>query len=219
MTVFERRKMALASTLLWLTAVVLLIVSGVVLLAESLIPEFGRDTVLIWKIEGPEYEKSFVARIAVFNPDRFLEWEDEKGQGTVFMAERDVLNAKGYERSNLFIGGMDRKSNNATTLWLSRRIFLELKEKKNISVNLNGIAAKFRYLGEDKIPVTVNRTVVELPVIRIADDRRGEWRFLDRADNPLFVRYETQNYSKTLASVTTDRANTLRWIKKDSYSR
>jgi hypothetical protein len=37
--------------------------------------------------------------------------------------------------------------------------------------------------------------------------------FLDSADNPLQVKLLSRNYVETLTSITTDRSNTLRWIK------
>ncbi|MDR1726383.1 MAG: hypothetical protein LBT74_00385 [Acidobacteriota bacterium] len=178
------------------------------------LPAFGRDTVLVWRIEGDAYEKGFVARLGSFAPDRLLEWEDGAGgQGTVFLRERDLQGAKGYESSSLFVGGMDKAGRDATTLWLSRRVFAELAEKGGAKLNLDGVAAKLRRLGKEGVPVEVNRAAVELPVVKAADDRTGEWCFLDDPANPLMVRYETRHHRQTLASVTTDQPDTLRWIK------
>lgn len=180
---------------------------------ETPIPAFGRDTVLVWKIENLNFNASFIARIAAFSPDRFLEWEDGQTQGTVLIPQRDILEARGYDTSGLFVTGMDKKSNNVTTLWLSRRIFRELKEKKTIKLSLDGVPGKFTSLGDDRIAVEVNRSMTELPIIKIADDRGAEWSFLDREDNPLMIRHRVRNYSQTLIGITTDRQNTLRWIK------
>ena len=168
---------------------------------------------LVWKIEGPTYEKSFVARLASFRPDRFLEWEEGGGQGTVFIPERSLLGAKGYEKSSLFVDGMDKTGKNTTVLWLSRRVFTELKEKESVRLNLDGVSAKLRLLGTKTIAVAVNQTDVELPVIKVADDRNAEWYFLDDPDNPLMIRYEVRDYRQTLFSITTDQTDTLRWIK------
>lgn len=196
-------------------AVVLILLTGLPELraAENSLPPLGRDAVLVWKIRNAQSEASFVARIAVFAPDRYLEWEDGNSQGTVWMSQRDVLNAKGYETSSLFVRGMDKKSRGATTLWLSRRIFLELMEKKRAKCRLDGVPAILTYLGEESIPVEVNRAVQALPAIKIADDRGAEWCFLNSVDNALMLRYRIRTYSQTLSAVSTNRANTLRWIK------
>ena len=180
---------------------------------EFHLPEFGIGTVLVWKVEGAEYEKSFVARLASFRPDRFFEWENETGQGTVLMPERAVADARGYEASSLFAVGKDIKTRNETALWLSRRVFTELKEKKTARWNLNGVAAKLSFIEERSVPVEVNRNIVELPVIVAADDRNAEWSFLNQPENPLMIRYEVRNYRQTLSSITTGASDSLRWIK------
>jgi len=182
--------------------------------AEFSLPQFGLGTVLVWKIEGAEYEETFVARLASFSPDRFFEWENSAGQqGTVFMPERAVAEAKGYEISSQFATGKDKKTRNETTLWLSRRVFIELKEKKTARWNLNGVETRLKFIEEASVSVEVNRNVTELPVIRAADDRNGIWSFLNQQENPLMVHYEIRNYRQTLASVTTGAPDALRWIK------
>jgi len=69
------------------------------------------------------------------------------------------------------------------------------------------------YRGNDHLTVDVNRNSTELPVIKVADDRGSERWFLDQEDNPLMVKHVVRAFSQTLASITTDRPNTLRWIK------
>ena len=206
MTVFFRIFLTALSVV-----VIIVVVCGA--MEESPLPEFGLGTVLVWKIEGPEYEKSFVARLASFTPDRFFEWEDEAGQGTVFMPLRAVLDAKVYEVSSLFAVGKDKKTRNETALWLSRRVFTELKEKKTARWNLNGVASRLSLIDEGSVSVEVNRIAVKLPVIRAADDRNAEWSFLNQPENPLMVRYEVRNYRQTLSSITTGAPDSLRWIK------
>jgi hypothetical protein len=181
--------------------------------AENVLPDFGRDTVLVWKIVNQDYNADFVVRIAEFAPDRFLEWEDAKTQGTIFMPNRDVVSAKGYSSANLFESGMDSRGKDATTLWLSQRIYRELKEKKKAKCILDGVSGTLLYKGEGQITLEVNRSSATVPVIIIADDRGGERWFLDRENNPLMLKHAVRNYVQVLASITTDRPNTLRWIK------
>ncbi len=119
--------------------------------AEVRLPAFGRDTVLVWKSENQGYSAEFVVRIAEFSPDRFLEWEDSKTQGTIFIPNRDILSAKGFVSSALFESGMDTKGKDVTTLWLSQRIYRELKEKKKAKCDLDGVSAMLAYQGEDQL--------------------------------------------------------------------
>lgn len=178
----------------------------------------GRDSVLVWKTRTPGHETTFVARIARFAPDRFLEWEDGNSQGTVFMPEKEVLAAKGYESSSLFRAGMDRRASQATTLWLSRKIFRELKERRAARCVLDGVSTRFRLVGEGGMEVEVNGAPVRMRVVKVEDGRGGERWFLDDEDNPLLVRHAIRSYEQKLVGVTTDRPNTLRWIKGKKLS-
>jgi hypothetical protein len=180
---------------------------------ENRLPAFGRDTVLVWKSEVQDYKAEFVVRIAEFSPDRYMEWEDSKSQGTILIPNRDILSARGFSSADLFKSGMDSKGKNATALWLSRQIYRELKEKKKAKCNLDEVPGVLKYEGEGTITVEVNRVSTELPIIKVSDDRGGERWFLDQEDNPLMLKHIVRNYIQVLTSITTDRPNTLRWIK------
>ena len=185
----------------------------VCLTAEKQLPPFGKDTVLVWSIQNQQFSSQFVVRIAEFFPDRYLEWEDSTTQGTIFMPNRAVTGAKGFVNARLFEGGVDTRSRDVTTLWLSERIFSGLKENKRVKVSLDSIDSWMTLGGSDKLTVEVNRVPLELPTVRIKDDRGSERWFLDDDENPLMLKHEIRKYSETLTSITTDRANTLRWIK------
>ncbi len=176
------------------------------------LPAFGRDTVLVYKGSN-ENEVPFVVRIAEFSPDRFVEWEDATTQGTIFLPAKVVNLAKGFVNWQLYEGGVDTRGKDATTLWLSTRLFRDLKEKQKVKVNLDGIATWVALTGTGLMPVEVNRAALDVPVIKTKDERDGERWFLDLEDNPLLVNAIYRNYQQKLISVTTDRPNTLRWIK------
>jgi hypothetical protein len=180
---------------------------------EMQLPSFGRDTVLVWKIENVDFSADFVVRIAEFLPDRYLEWEDEKTQGTIFMPDRDVRKAQGFVGTQLFESGIDSRGRNVTTLWLSQKIFQDLKEKRKIKFPLDGIAGQMTFEGTDQMTIEVNRSSRALPVIKTKDDRGSERWFLDNPENPLLAKHTIRQFSQTLVSITTDRQNTLRWIK------
>jgi hypothetical protein len=180
---------------------------------KSALPAFGRDTVLVWKIQNMEYDASFVVRIAQFLPDRFLEWEDAQTQGTIFMTNQSIVSARGFVNSSLFKSGEDARGRDATTLWLSQRIYRDLKENKKAKCMLDGVAGMLKYNGEDQLVIAVNRSERALPVIKVLDDRGSERWFLDQEDNPLMLSHRIRKFSQTLTSITTDKSNTLRWIK------
>jgi len=180
---------------------------------ENTIPVFGRDTVLMYRIQNLDYKADFVVRIAQFLPDRYLEWEDELSQGTVFIPGRDIEAAKGYVNSSLFVSGSDTRGSGSTTLWLSRRVFRDLKANRKVKCMINGTMGVFTYQGDGALEVEINRTSLILPVIKIMDDRKEERWFLDREDNPLLLSHRLRKFSQTLAGITTDKSNTLRWIK------
>ncbi len=199
-------------TIWWtLTVFAALLVSRAV--AETALPAFGRDTVLVYRILNQDDTSEFVVRIAEFLPDRYVEWEDQTTQGTIFMSSRAIANAKVFMTASMFEAGVDTRGKDKTTLWLSQQIFKELKEKKRAKVSLDGIDCWMTVEGTEQITVEINRAPTPIPVINVKDDRGSERSFLDREDNPLMIRHSVRRYSETLASVTTDKTNTLRWIK------
>lgn len=177
------------------------------------IPQFGRDTVLVWQSENQGNSDKFVVRIAYFLPSRFIEWENETTQGTIFMSEKAVSSARIFLNSRLFDAGVDTKGKDATTLWLSEKAFSDLQAKGRIKLAIDSIDCWISAEGEDSLTVEVNRAPWALPVLKTKDERGAERWFLNSAVNPLLVRHTVRKYTQTLISITTDRPNTLRWIK------
>jgi hypothetical protein len=183
---------------------------------EKPLPTFGRDTVLVWTTQIQDNESQFVVRIAEFAPDRFLEWEDAQTQGTVLMKSSDLLTANNFiSGASLFQSGVDTRGKNATTLWLSRKIFRDLKAKVKVKCNIDSVQGLLTIKGNDQLSVEINKSMRVLPVIKINDDRGSERWFLDNEENPLLVKHMIRQYVQTLTSITTNRSNTLRWIKGD----
>jgi len=114
-----------------------------------------------------------VVRIAEFSPSRFVEWEDATTQGTILMPERAVNEARAYVNWQLYVAGVDTRSKNATTLWLSRRIFRELKAKPKVKMDMDSIATWVNSLGVDHMTVEVNREQRSLPVMKTRDEREA----------------------------------------------
>jgi hypothetical protein len=189
--------------------------------AEAPIPTFGRDTVLVWKTanEGEPNAGTFVVRIAEFLPNRFIEWENAQTQGTIYMSHDAVTTSRVFVNARLFEAGVDSKGKDATTLWLSQRIFRELKNKGRVKVAIDSIDAWMTLEGSEQIEVEINRVSTQVPVVKVKDDRGMERWFMDLEENPLMVKHTYRAYSQTLKSITTDRPNTLRWIKGKKLGR
>lgn len=181
--------------------------------SRSSIPEFGRDTVLVWQSENQGDTHKFVVRIAEFLPSRYLEWENETTQGTVLMSQKAVTAGRVFLNSRLFEGGVETKGKDATTLWLSRKAFSELKEHGRLKLAVDSIDCWVSVEGEDSLTVEVNRAPRSLPVLKTRDERGAERWVLNSVDNPLVVRTVVRKYTDVLISITTDRAGALRWIK------
>lgn len=180
---------------------------------KSALPDFGRDTVLVWRLQFPEDNAEFVVRIAEFTPNRFFEWENATTQGTVYISSNAIERGRSFSNARLFEGGVDTKDKDATTLWMSQPVYRDLKSKGKAKVVLDSIGAVFTLEGTDLLSVEVNRTPVELPVIKVKDGRNSELWFFDSELNPLLVKHMVRHFTQTLISITTDKPNTLRWIK------
>ncbi len=196
-----------------LTLALLLIFSFARAGEKAPIPVFGRDTVLVWRSENQGLISDFVVRIAEFLPDRFIEWEDDKTQGTIFMSNHALLAGKNFLNASLFQAGSDTKGAGATTLWLSRQTFRDLKDKKQIKLNIDSIESRIKYVGDGEITLDVNGVAATLPVIKVRDDRGSERWFLDQEDNALLAKHMIRKYTQTLVSISNNRTITLRWIK------
>ena len=180
---------------------------------KTQLPTFGLDTVLVWRSENQGLVSDFVVRIAEFLPDRFIEWEDATTQGTILMTNRAVMAGKRFVNASLFKAGGDSIGGDTTTLWLSQQTYRDLKENRHLKLIIDSIEGRITNEGEGEITVEVNGVPTALPVIKVRDDRGSERWFLDQEDNPLLVKHIVRKYTQTLVNISSDRANTLRWIK------
>jgi hypothetical protein len=188
-------------------------------LRDASLPAFGRDTVLVYKTQVQKDQIfTLVVRIAQFLPDRFLEWEDSTTQGTIFMTSGALYNSRSFLTARLFDAGVDSQGRNSTTLWLSQKLFRELKASKTVKATLDSISGVLTLTGNEQVAIEVNRETILLPTIKVMDNRGNERWFLDMVQNPLMVRHTIRAFDQTLTSITTDRANTLRWIKGKKLS-
>lgn len=198
----------------WILLTKFIVVSaGAPALAQAAVPTLGRDTVLVWAVRNQEESTNFVVRIAHFLPGRYFEWENTVTQGTIKLSPRAVEDARVFLNSRLFEGGVDTTGKDATTLWLSRWAYRELKAKSKVKLAIDSIDGWMSLDGTDALTVEVNRVATTMQVLKVRDDRGQERWFLDQEENPLLARHVFRTFSQTLKSISTDRAGTLRWIK------
>jgi len=195
-----------------LAAALVLVVLAVGPVRASL-PTFGRDTVLVWTVRNQDETSRFVVRIAEFRPSRFIEWETTEHQGTIHMSSDALTRGRAFVNARLFDAGVDTRGKDATTLWLSEWAYRELKARRRVKLGIDAVDGWMTVDDSAHLTVDVNRTPTEVTVIKVKDDRGQERWFLDDPDNPLLVKHLFRTFTQTLTSVTTDRPNTLRWIK------
>jgi hypothetical protein len=129
-----------------------------------------------------------------------------------------VMSARIFLGSRLFEAGVDTKGKDATTLWLSQKAFADLQAAGRAKLAIDSVDCWVTTEGEDSLTVEVNRAPRALPVLKTKDERGSERWFLNSVENPLLVKHSVRKYTQTLVSITTDRANTLRWIKGKKLS-
>jgi hypothetical protein len=180
--------------------------------AEQL-PAFSLGTVLVWKSENRGNEYDFVIRLAKHSPSRYFEWENQTTQGTVLLKKSAVENARKYSSYRLFQAGADLESADETCYWFSRGLFAELKSAGKGYFMLDAIKTHLEQQAVENISVLVNQEEKKLVTLKFRDNRGGEWWILDDVENPLVVKRRLNSWQEQLASVRTDRPNSLRWIK------
>ena len=175
----------------------------------------GPKSILVYKSADRQQKISqFVLRVARYRPDIFLEWESLSHQGTLHLYQDAVQKAEIFHLSSLFEVGVDMESGDAMTMWLSGKVYQELTEKGSARIRLNRLPVELKVTDEDIAEITLDKKVVEIPVIKVQDDRNGLWTFYKNPENPLLVAYRSTYFSQHLDTVSTSSTNKLRWIQQ-----
>jgi hypothetical protein len=156
----------------------------------------------------------FVVRIARFQPDILLEWESFNHQGTVHLRKKAVTDAKKLTVGGLFEAGVDMESKDVMTNWLSALLYRELIEGGEAKVQLNRRRIRMKLAGEETRQLVLNKTQVEIPVVRIEDSQNGSWIVHKDPRNPVLIEYQSPHYHMQLKRISTSESNSLRWIRK-----
>ncbi len=170
--------------------------------------------VLIYYSSVANRETPTILRVARFKPDIFVEWESVSHQGTIHLFQGAVQEGRKFFLESLFDAGVDSESSDAMTIWLSERMYHELKDNGQAKILLNNLPLKMKVVGTGTFSLIVDKQERQIPVMTVEDERKNTWVFYDEADNPLMVEYKTPRYRKYLKSVTTASWPGLKWIKQ-----
>lgn len=184
--------------------------------AEKAAPlRFDRDTVIVWKAETQGAAYDFVVRIAHYEPKRLFEWESSASQGVVSIDPAALLSSRSFQTSKLFNSGSESRSKDETAIWLSKEAYLELARQGRVKIKLDSIDGLMTLVRCEMVSINVNKEPMEIPALLVKDSRGGEWLFYDDPENPFFIKHSIRNFTQTVKSITTNRKNTLRWLKEN----
>jgi len=170
--------------------------------------------VLIYHSRVANKETPTILRVARFKPDIFVEWESVNHQGTIHLYQEAVQDGRKFILESLFDAGVDAESPDAMTMWLSTRMYRELKENGHTRIELNRLPLKMKVVGTGTFDLVVDKQQIQIPVLTVEDERKNTWVFYDDPENPLMVEYKTPRYRKYLKSVSTSSWPGLKWIKQ-----
>ena len=182
------------------------------LLGEGL--SLGEKSVLVYREKNGDITTELVVRLARLRPDLVLEWESVSNQGTVHVFRKALATSRNFTLRQLFEVGVDMESSERITVLLSDFLFSELQNQSAFKVVVNRTPVKWEVVGEETFLLELDDQSTAFPGIRVKDNRRGSWLFLNDAGAPLLLEYVTPYFQQQLVSVTSKGELGLRWIRK-----
>ena len=174
----------------------------------------GEKSVLVYQEKNGANTTDLVVRLARFRPDLVLEWESVSNQGTVHVFRKALATSRNFTLRQLFEVGVEMESSGQTTVLLSDFLFSELQTQASFKVVVNRTPVKWEVVGEESFSLDLDGKPQSFPAIRVKDNRRGSWLFLNDAGSPLLLEYVTPYFQQQLVSVTSEGELGLRWIRK-----
>ncbi len=174
----------------------------------------GEKSVLVYQEKNGANTTDLVVRLARFRPDLVLEWESVSNQGTVHVFRKALATSRNFTLRQLFEVGVEMESSGQTTVLLSDFLFSELQTQSSFKVVVNRTPVKWEVVGEESFSLDLDGKPQSFPAIRVKDNRRGSWLFLNDAGSPLLLEYVTPYFQQQLVSVTSEGELGLRWIRK-----
>ena len=184
---------------------------GVSLAGDRALGKLESGATVVWDTSARDHTSEFIIRIASYSPERHFEWESRAQQGTIRIPEKVLKEGKKITFARLFDNGVDIDRADFLTLWLSERIYEELKNSKRSKIMMDSIKDEFSLVDNLRYPLTIDKERTEVPALKVKDSRGATWIFLDDLENPIMLEYKNQYYEQKIRYVTT-RGNILRWI-------
>jgi riboflavin synthase len=172
------------------------------------------ETVLIYGNVIADKEAPLIVRVARFKPDIFIEWESVSHQGTIHIFRNAVRDSRSFILESLFEAGVDVESPDATTVWLSERIYKDLSANGEAKIDLNRLPLKMKVTGKGVFTLEVDKESREVAALLVEDERRNQWVFQADPANPILLEFKTPRFRRYLKSVLTSSWPGLRWIKQ-----
>ncbi len=166
---------------------------------------------MVWDTAARDHTSEFIIRIATYSPERHFEWESRAQQGTIRIPKHILKEGKKMTFARLFDNGVDIDRADFLTLWLSEKIYEELKNTKRSKITMDSLKDEFSLVDTLHYPLVVDKELTEVSALKLKDSRGATWIFLDSPENPILLEYKNQYYEQKIRYMTT-RGNILRWI-------
>ena len=104
------------------------------------------------------------------------------------------MNKKALDKATNIVDEFSNMSalvmNNETTVWLSRKIYKNLKNQKPIDVKFDGKEETLTFKGNETFKVKVNDSVKEVNVLYVESNNGHQLWILDNEINPLIIKMQ-----------------------------
>jgi hypothetical protein len=189
----------------------ILVFQGSAPFAETPLARLDSGATIVWDTTAGDKTSEFIIRIAQYSPERHFEWESRAQQGTIRIPSHVLRDSKRITFARLFDNGVDIESADFLTLWLSRKIYDELKNSRRSRITMDSLKDEFVLLETIEYPLVVDKQTITAPAVKLKDERGATWIFLDSPENPIMLEYKNKYFLQKIRYMTT-RGNILRWI-------
>ena len=160
-------------------------------------------TELIYEVNANNNVYNFVININKLTPEVSFDWKmtdpvNKNGEIIITASARDTST---YLK-NYFFGGSVDTLTNMSAVWVSNKIYNELKSKGETYIENMGDANPVKVLNKDPYETTLNGKTVSLPAIYAEAGNGRSYTILDNPMNPIILDMAIQ-FSITLKEIKT----------------